>query len=601
MASLNDLFKELAVQADEGEYSAVFEQASDILKSAPHDLRALTHTVVALIHLERYLDALRFLKQYSQADPGNSLILEKLYVYYKLNLATELRTALDSIPESDNTKAILHLKAQFLYQQGNYAEALEIYRDLISQVDSRHPLYADLAINERAVLADGIASGSIVGTTQPSITDSPTSHDLIYNEAALALASGNTDKALSLLDEAEQLAAALDDEDELIPIQLQRAFVLFSLDKTEEAIEILHKVENLKSDDSLGSIVLSNNLVASSSTTPSAVFLLKELQFPNKINELSARLSAEQRCILWKNYYRLAVKAGKRVQLSTSDGADITGRVLSSLSKAGVSITDDNIKVQAKKALKYAKTVKTIPASIAAAQLNIQTGNLDAAVSALEVLPDESRLTPGISGTLLSLYATLSSEKKATSLFNDVTSAYKGKELTSMENTFLTTFYLHFLSHPELSSEAKEILNSLNTKNPSHIISAALHPTEPATNLTPLSDLTSSYTVEDLITEATSHLQSQFTTKIPPAKVTKKRANKKGRIPATFDAKVEPDPERWLPMKDRSYYKPKKGKKKNARDTQGGSADHTTEEALNTKQNSASSSAGQKKKKKGKK
>lgn len=50
------------------------------------------------------------------------------------------------------------------------------------------------------------------------------------------------------------------------------------------------------------------------------------------------------------------------------------------------------------------------------------------------------------------------------------------------------------------------------------------------------------------------------------------KTKKKPRLGKNYDPNVKPDPERWLPMRDRSYYRPKnkKGKKKAAESTQGG-------------------------------
>lgn len=55
-------------------------------------------------------------------------------------------------------------------------------------------------------------------------------------------------------------------------------------------------------------------------------------------------------------------------------------------------------------------------------------------------------------------------------------------------------------------------------------------------------------------------------------KMTEKRRKKKPRLPKNYDPNVKVDPERWLPMRDRSNYRPKnkKGKKKAAESTQGG-------------------------------
>jgi signal recognition particle subunit SRP72 len=52
----------------------------------------------------------------------------------------------------------------------------------------------------------------------------------------------------------------------------------------------------------------------------------------------------------------------------------------------------------------------------------------------------------------------------------------------------------------------------------------------------------------------------------------KKRRNNKPRLPKDHDPDMKPDPERWLPLRDRSSYRPKgrKGKKRAAEATQGG-------------------------------
>lgn len=57
-----------------------------------------------------------------------------------------------------------------------------------------------------------------------------------------------------------------------------------------------------------------------------------------------------------------------------------------------------------------------------------------------------------------------------------------------------------------------------------------------------------------------------------------KSKTKKPRLGKNYDPNVKPDPERWLPMKDRSYYRPKnkKGKKKAADSTQGGFVESET-------------------------
>ncbi|CAH2293507.1 signal recognition particle subunit SRP72 [Pelobates cultripes] len=60
----------------------------------------------------------------------------------------------------------------------------------------------------------------------------------------------------------------------------------------------------------------------------------------------------------------------------------------------------------------------------------------------------------------------------------------------------------------------------------------------------------------------------------------KKKKKKKGKLPKNYDPKVTPDAERWLPMRERSYYRgKKKGKKKDqiGKGTQGATAAATAE------------------------
>jgi signal recognition particle subunit SRP72 len=64
-----------------------------------------------------------------------------------------------------------------------------------------------------------------------------------------------------------------------------------------------------------------------------------------------------------------------------------------------------------------------------------------------------------------------------------------------------------------------------------------------------------------------------------PLEKAKKARKRKPRLPQNYDAAKNPDPERWLPMRDRSYYKPKgkKGKQKAAAATQGGPVEESME------------------------
>ena len=58
----------------------------------------------------------------------------------------------------------------------------------------------------------------------------------------------------------------------------------------------------------------------------------------------------------------------------------------------------------------------------------------------------------------------------------------------------------------------------------------------------------------------------------------KKRVHKNRKLPKSFDPEKLPDSERWLPLKDRTSYKPKK--KQLAKQTQGGAVNRKEEQSL---------------------
>ncbi|KAI5304714.1 Signal recognition particle core component, partial [Ascosphaera pollenicola] len=87
----------------------------------------------------------------------------------------------------------------------------------------------------------------------------------------------------------------------------------------------------------------------------------------------------------------------------------------------------------------------------------------------------------------------------------------------------------------------------------------------------------------------------------------KKRCLRKSRIPKDFDPNKQPDPERWLPLRDRLSYRPPKGKKakqRAAERTQGGvvveeSAPAAQPSQVATQSKSGGASGSKKKKGKG--
>ena len=608
MSSLNELFKQLEVDSANDQHEEVLETASEILKTNPHDKRALKLVVVSLINLDRYLKALKVLKT-TQA-PVDELLLERLYVYYKLNLDRELAEEFERLSDEVLTKnkGLVHLKAQFLYRTGSYVESLELYASLIGSTSQDDPEMLDLSVNERAVLADGFQSGIFnrFVSRSPVSPTSPESYDLLFNESVIQLGLGNLNKSLSLLDSAlakckEANTDPQEQFEETLPIILQKAYILNLQGKKSDASVILDGISQSSISDELTKLTFINNSIASKIGEDSNWLLtLKELGFPNSINQLSGRLSIVQKAQIWKNYWKLASRVGQRVNsnISVVRDDDYTLQAIASLVKAGVIIDKDTPQEQAKRMTKYALASGDLGASLLAAQLNSDVGKGEVALAVLNNLKLEWKLLPGVSSIILQLCEKTGSEKKKLATFKEIVESYS--DASRLDNVkvydFLKVTALQFVTvEPELS---KKLLVTLNNFHKDDLISISLGEAS-AGLLEPVEHLTQGLDLEDLIQSATADLNKISKNKPTNFKVFKTRKRPMRRPPKNLDTAKHPDPERWLKLSDRSTYKPKAIKgKKNA--TQGGTADNTTEESI-SKSSRPSPAPQRKSKKKGRK
>ncbi|GME84679.1 unnamed protein product [[Candida] boidinii] len=182
------------------------------------------------------------------------------------------------------------------------------------------------------------------------------------------------------------------------------------------------------------------------------------------------------------------------------------------------------------------------------------------------------------------------------------------KDITGVEDAkFFMSIAFGFVSFaPEKSKSLFEKIYNYDSTNELVSVVLGKKSTEDLDNI---SDLTQDIDSEELIKagivpllSSGSASKSKFSSK---SKITKKRRVRKNPKHPVKEIKSEIDAERWLPMKDRSYYKPKKGKKNN-KDTQGGTASKATEESLNISNTpsstpSSSNTSSSKNKKKNKK
>lgn len=233
-------------------------------------------------------------------------------------------------------------------------------------------------------------------------------------------------------------------------------------------------------------------------------------------------------------------------------------------------------------------------------QIQIRQGRPGAALSVLdsflgrlessEALEDKDvRFSPGLVALAVSLMRTQGRQSSAKAELVKAAKHWQHR-LASSASSVLREAGIELLR----SSNAEDLLLAgaafetlFDERQGSHIAEAgmvaSLAPSDPAkvkkfiSSLPPVDDLISGVDVQSLIgagvaaaPRTTVSLGKRDAPEKPSDRPAKKR--RKGKLPKNYEEGKAPDPERWLPLRDRSSYRPKgkKGKKKVAESTQGG-------------------------------
>lgn len=299
---------------------------------------------------------------------------------------------------------------------------------------------------------------------------------------------------------------------------------------------------------------------------------------------------------------------------------------------------DEKGKACLKKALPLlAKRPNDVGLVLTIVQLYAEMNNFNSATSVLESLlkrledsisesDQDIRFNPGLVSVLISLYK-IQGRKRGikTELSKAATHWQKRPNQARPLLRVAASSLLHSTALSDLE-KASEIFSNLHKVDPSDPVAAAgyvashaaLSPSpqvqSEAQNLSSVQDLIDGIDVAALEeagipAPATSIPSLGVSRKRPAAaedKQMRKKRVRKSRLPKDYDPSKQPDPERWLPLRDRSTYRPpkgKKGKQKAAERTQGGIVNEELAAAspvVAPQQKSQGGGGSSKKKKKGK-
>ncbi|KAI2602411.1 hypothetical protein GGR54DRAFT_503314 [Hypoxylon sp. NC1633] len=643
-ATLTSLLRVSNIQ----DHDEILKAANAAIRASKGDLNAQRTRVVALLKLDRFHDALRAI-----AEGGDGLekecLLEKSYALYKSGEFEDAEKTLEVAPNaSKSSRAFRHLAAQIAYRAERFSDAADTYLSLSQGLSGLSGEENDLRINLLATKAqlqwNGLGLPVEDENKQPS-RDYLEAFETAYNAACTCIARGEFSRASVFLRRAQDLCEASEDlspdekKAELLPILVQHAYVLASLGREAEAVALHKSIVISEIPEAPTRVVAQNNQVAIGVIGGNPFLTQRLLQSATALSS-SDRLFDYQASVLRRNRYALDLQAqkfggvkssaSKRILQGSSPTTSIKTANLGVISAAAHTHMRTDAAALKRILTLLQKRPTDIGLLLTTIQLYVQMRKPDSALSLLEAFlkrvetNDDVRFAPGLIAVAVALYR-LQGRQNSIRAELAKASAHWLSELKESNVSLLREAGEELLrsSNPEDIASAGETFEKLADKSEKDLIALAglvasfanraYNKTEPYLHsLTPVERLTAGTSIQRLVDAgvASAPTFTPASSKRPAdselEKTTKRRRKK--RLPKNYEEGKQPDPERWLPLRDRSTYRPKgkKGRKRAQEITQGGVI--REEETLElvggagaVKVEKASGGSGGKKKKKGKK
>ncbi|KEF56683.1 uncharacterized protein A1O9_06872 [Exophiala aquamarina CBS 119918] len=598
------------------DHEQLLEASNRALKASSSDSQAQHVKVVALIKLDRYEEAVQFV-QGAGKSLQNEVELEYAYALYKTGQLEEAAILASKI---QGNRGAQHIEAQASYRLEDCRRTADIYKRIRGQPHDSEEF--DLRVNQGAIDAQaqwlGLADASAI--PRPSRQDLD-AFETAYNAACGSIARGELAQAEMLLKRAKELCKHSEDlseqqkADELLPISVQQLYVLLSLGKSTEAGALVNEINVANASDlSTRKIGESNILMASSLDNPFAAH-----KAFNSVKEVphDDRLFSYQSVPLESNQTALDLQSFKFDGIISATSKVISKHRAPTLSSAAVLASQFNASAHAmtktgKAAIKrilpeLEKRPNDVGLIITLAQLYVLVGNNTSAVELVQTFFDrleksvaeneqDIRFNPVLVSLFISLLKTRGQQSQIKQELAKAAGYWRSKPNPATQLLTAAGISLLESQKEEDLKAASEIFDKLREQRPddkatvagyvaSHAVTGGDSNTlqVEAGKLTAISELIRNIDVDGL--EKGGIPQSSNALAIAQLRRAKKRGAadgtsskakrvRKSKLPKDYDASKKVDPERWLPMKDRSYYRAPKGKKKGKR---GGGGDDKTQ------------------------
>ncbi|KAA8521616.1 hypothetical protein F0562_012289 [Nyssa sinensis] len=623
--AIEDLFTSLNRHIQQSEYEQAVKVADQVLSIAPGDEDAIRCKIVALIKADNIDEALSTIESSRRLPIDTSFF--KAYCLYRKN---KLNEALESLKGQEGNTPTMLLESQILFRLGKVDDCLDIYEKLQkSKIDS-------LEINVVAGLVSAGRASKVQGKMEALRVKATSSFELAYNTACSFIEMNKYTDAEQLLLSARRIGqetlmdeSLADDEIEieLAPIAVQLAYVQQLLGHTQAAIESYTDIikRNLADESSLA--VATNNLISLRGPKDVSDSLRKLDRLIEKGNGpqsfqlasgLDLKLSPKQREAIYINRVLLLLHSNRMDQARELVAAlpdMFPDSVMVVLLQAAVLVRENKAgraeELLGQFAEKFEKSDKSKVVLLARAQIAAAAGHPQIAAESLAKIRDIEKM-PATVATLVSLKERAGDIDGADAVLDSAIQWWSDAMTEDNKlNVIMQEAASFKLKHGQKEAAAR-LFEDLVKKHGSIEALVGLIRTAAHTDidkaeayekqLKPLPGL-KAVDVDSLEkTSGAKHVENG-----PHVGITepyeakskekaKKKRKRKPRYPKGFDPTnpgPPPDPERWLPKRERSTYRPKRKDKRAAQIR--GSQGAVVKEAVNpvnSKSNQTTSSKG---------
>ncbi|XP_065286069.1 signal recognition particle subunit SRP72 [Dermacentor albipictus] len=585
-AALSGFYLELSRCGKSGEYDRALKVCDKILHEFPTEEKALQCKVVCLIQLGNFKDAIDVINKNSK-NIGD-VVFEKAYCLYRLNDTKEAWNLLSSI--TTQSFRVKELKAQVLYRLENYQECFDVYKDLIKNSEDEYE--EERQTNLAAVIA------SLTMQTQQEVKGAPSlgegSYELCYNKACSLLGLAKFADALQKLVQAEELCKkSLEEDDvpedeieeELAIVRTQLGYAKQRLGFPDQAMKLYNLTLKQRPSDNAIIAVAANNIVTINKDqnmfdSKKKIKMAVAEGLESKLTSQQRRAIALNHCLLLYHTGQLdqCVKAVTILEKNFKNSADEA--VL--LRAATMHCKDKQLEEVVRLLKEYAERhpSRSLSISLTLAQLLLSQGHLSDCCDILKSL-GTTTYKLGIISALVTLYKNLEDKEATAAVFADAISWYKKNKPRSAELNLLTRESAKFYLANGQVQEAASVLEELRKAEPqdpkvlAQLISAysVFDPKKAkmvSADLPPAEEITRQVDVDALETMSWT-MGARYVKKVVKSEaspitrgqdiIKKKKKKKKGKLPKNYDPNVDPDPERWLPRRERSTFKKRKDRR----------------------------------------